>query len=252
MKNRNALVTKNEGCVLGGAPVHCNKCNIGRYKSIKFLLYLTLGVLLFSFGCKQANNGNKNPPAPKPSAEVEITVKADDGITVKTANTFKVKKNSTWKDVKEIAKTKITLKDNKEIKEWKLNNAQGAVLVDADKFEKDVAIFAISKDKDVPPPPKNPIVITIEVDAGYTFKDAGVPCTIEVDKGVAWSSVKTRPDAKIELKEGYEKTGWKLGGKDGSYLEDAFVFNNDAKVFATSKNKGEPVIPQITITVTGG
>jgi len=125
------------------------------------------------------------------------------------------------------------------------------VLVDTYKFEKDVAIFAVSKEKDVPPPPTNSITITIEADEGYTFKDESSPCTIKVDKDSTWSSIKTKAEAKIELKDDYEKIGWKLGGKDGGYLEDAFVFNNDARVFATSKKKGEPVTSKITITVRG-
>ena len=212
---------------------------------------LALASLLFTFGCKQTNNENKNRPVPTPQADVTITVKGDEGISLKSPNTFKVKRNSTWKDIKDNAKSKVTPKENKDIKEWRLNDAQGDVLVDTYKFEKDAIVFTISKEKDVPTPPTNSITITIEADEGYTFKDESSPCTIKVDKGALWSIVKTKADAKIELKDGFEKIGWKLGGKDGSYLEDAFVFNNDARVFATSKKKDEPVTPKITITVRG-
>lgn len=158
----------------------------GGIKSIKSLLYLALGLLIFSFGCEQANNG-KQGGTPQPSGEITITVKGYHGFQVKTHGTFKVKKNSTWQDIKYLAKSKITQKENKEIKEWRLKGINGKVLVDTDKFEKDEVVFAVSKDKDIPEPPTpptNPITITIEIDEGYTFKEAGTPCTIEIAKGV--------------------------------------------------------------------
>jgi len=209
----------------------------GGYLLAKLCWGLALASLLFAFGCKQANNGKKNHPVPTPQADVVITVKGDEGISLKSPNTFKVKRNSTWKDVRDNAKSKIIPKENKDIKEWRLNDAKGKVLVDADKFDKDSTIFAISKEKDVPTPPTNSITITIEIDEGYTFKDESLPCTIKVDMGSLWSIVKTKVDAKIELKDDYEKTGWKLGGKNGGYIEDGYVFNEDVIVFAKSKRK---------------
>ncbi len=205
---------------------------------------------MFAIGCKQANSGGKKP-TPAPSDEITITVKGDEGVTVKTPNTIKVKKSSTWKEIKQKLKEKITTKNNKEIKEWKLKDAKGEVLKDTDAFEKDETIWCVSKDKENPIPPANPITITIETDEGYTFKDTSKPCTIEVQKGSLWSSIKAKAEAKIELKDSYEKTGWKLGGKDGGYLEDSAVFNENALIFATSKKKGEPDKPKVTITVKG-
>jgi len=114
-------------------------------------------------------------------------------------------------------------------------------------FEKDEILWCVSKDKEKPP--TNPITITIEADEGYTFKETTKPCTIEVQKGSAWFSIKEKAEDKIELKDGYEKTGWKLGGKDGGYIEDTHVFNANANVYATSKKKGEPDRPKLTITV---
>jgi len=208
---------------------------------------------VFAFSCKQANDGDlgQEKPTPTPSNEVTITVQGDDGVIIKTPNTIKFRKNSTWKEIKEKIINKITTKKDKEIKEWRLKDAKGAVLKDADAFEKDTVIFAVSKDKEKPTPPTNPITITIEVDEGYTFKETTKPCTIEVQKGSAWSSIKEKAEAKIELKDGYEKTGWKLGSKDGSYLADSTLFNENALIFATSKKKGEPDKPKIIITVKG-
>ena len=118
-------------------------------------------------------------------------------------------------------------------------------------FKKDEVVFDVSKDKETPIPPTNLITITIETDEGYTFKDTGKSCTIEVEKNTTWASIKAKAEDKIELKDGYKKKGWKLGGKDGSYLEDSTVFNENAFIFATSKKKGELEKPKITITVKG-
>ena len=118
-----------------------------------------------------------------------------------------------------------------------------------DVFEKDTIVFAVSKNKENPTPPAK--LLTIEIDEGYTFKDINKPCTIEVQKGSTWSSVKAKAETKIELKDGYEKTGWKLGSKDGGYLEDSIVFDKNAFIFAISKKKGELDKPKIIITVKG-
>ena len=206
---------------------------------------------MFAYSCKQTNNGGEQNPTT--SDDVTITIQGDEGVIINKLNTIKVKKslNLMWKDIKRLAEATITIKENKEIKEWRLKDAKGAVLKDADAFEKDTIIFAVSKDKEEPTPPTNPIIITIEIDEGYTFKEATKPCTIEDQKGSAWSSIKAKAEAKIELKDGYEKTGWKLGGKDGGYIEDTHVFNANASVYATSKKKGEPDKPKIIITVKG-
>ena len=232
--------------------VLCNKSNNrGGVKRYKLWWYLALGVLVFAYSCKQTNNGGEQNPTT--SDDVTITIQGDEGVIINKLNTIKVKKslNLMWKDIKRLAEATITIKENKEIKEWRLKDAKGAVLKDADAFEKDTIIFAVSKDKEEPTPPTNPIIITIEIDEGYTFKEATKPCTIEDQKGSAWSSIKAKAEAKIELKDGYEKTGWKLGGKDGGYIEDTHVFNANASVYATSKKKGEPDKPKIIITVKG-
>ena len=205
---------------------------------------------MFAIGCKQVNNGGgQNPDSPIETNEITITVNGDEGVEVKNPNSFKVKKSSTWKDIKQKAIEKIKTKENKEIKEWRLKDAKGAILKDAYKFEKDEGVWCVSKDKEKPAPSPNSIVITIEIDGGYTFKETTKPCTIEVQKGSAWSGIKEKAEAKIELKEDYEERAWKLGGKDGSYIEDTHVFNTNASVYAISKKKGEPDKPKITITV---
>ena len=106
----------------------------------------------------------------------------------------------TWKDIKKSAEAAITTAQDKEIKEWRLTNADGAILKDADKFEKDSVVFAIHKEN---------INLTIQTDEGYTFKDTTKPCKIKVEKGSTWAIVKEKAELKVELKADYTAIGWK-------------------------------------------
>ncbi len=81
--------------------------------------------------------------------------------------------------------------------------------------------------------------------------EVGSPNNFTVDSGSKWSSIKAKAENKIELKNSYEKTGWKLGGGGGAYIEDGYVFNEDAIVFATSKLKNQDEKPKVHITVRG-
>ena len=201
-------------------------------------MYIALVTLLFTLGCKQkvTNNGGNHPKQNNTEAEITITVKGDAGLEVKKPDTFKVKKDSTWKDIKATATSKIAPKENQEIKEWRLGEAKGTVLKDTEKFEKDAVVFAVHKEN---------INLTIEADEGYTFKDATKPCKIKIEKGSTWAVVKEKAEMKVELKADYTATGWKLSNKDGQSLEDAYIFNNDSIIYATSKKN------EITITVAG-
>jgi len=192
------------------------------------------------------------PQEPAVEPEVIITVKGDAGCTIGQFKEIKVKKNLnlTWKNIKKSAEALITLNANKEIKEWRLTNADGAVIEESKTFAENATVFAITKNKEnVPPTPT--IVLTVKADSGFTFKETTTPCTIEVEKGSTWASIKEKAEAKIEIKEEYEKTGWKLGGKNGSKIEDDTVFNGNQIIYASSKKKGEPETPKIVITVRG-
>ena len=125
------------------------------------------------------------------------------------------------------------------------------MLQDSTTFEKDETVFAITKDEESPKPPAEKITITVEADAGYTFKETTKPCTIEVEKNTTWTSLKPKTKEKIELLKDYEEAGWKLGGKDGGYIEDTYTFSANTIIYATSKKKGEPETPTVTITVNG-
>jgi len=205
----------------------------GGYLTCKLWCYLALATILFTFSCNQQKGGEI--PLPAPSNEIIITVTCDENLTVKTPNKVKAVKNDTWGKIKKEAIEKITKKDNFEIREWRLNDKKGIVLEASYKFEKDETVFAVSKKKE---PVTDTITITIEADSGYVLKEAKKPCTIEIEKGKTWANAKAKAEEKITLVKGFEKTGWKLGGKDGTPLTDETVFNKNETVFATSKIKG--------------
>ena len=206
---------------------------------------------MFANSCRQANNGYKNQTKPTETNEITITVEGDAGVEIKKTNSFKEKKGITWNEIKEKAINKIITKQNKEIKEWRLKDENGEIIADSRVFEKNETVFVVTKSKENPTPLKDPISITIEVDAGYELKNKKRPCKIEVSKNTTWASLKPKAEAEIKLLENYEKTGWKLEGKDGVYLEDSHIFNTNTTIYATSKKKGEPETSKIIITVKG-
>lgn len=71
-------------------------------KSVAFVLPLN--------DCEAKQEQNADNKQNNTLGEVSITVKGDAGIVLKTPSIFKVKKNSTWKEVKPTALSKITLK----------------------------------------------------------------------------------------------------------------------------------------------
>lgn len=105
----------------------------------KPLLCLALLALVFAYSCKQGNDGGGQSGQ---TNKITITVKADEGVTVKEPSSFEVKKSSAWKDFKKTAIEKITLKD-REIKEWRVNNATGELITEERVFEKDEIVWAV-------------------------------------------------------------------------------------------------------------
>ena len=66
------------------------KCNILSKKHNKLLWCFVLGALLFANSCKQGNNSGLEEPIQLD--EITITVKGDEGITLKKPNLFRVEK----------------------------------------------------------------------------------------------------------------------------------------------------------------
>ena len=116
---------------------------------------------------------SKQIGAPAPET-VTITVKGDEGITVTAENTLKADKNSKWKDLKEAAKNKITLKSNYEFVEWRLNNKDGEVLTDGYTFAENKTVFALSKKNT----PSNPSIFKTDgngIITDYTCPEEELP-----------------------------------------------------------------------------
>ena len=114
----------------------------------KLLLGLALGLVFFVSGCKQKQmNGASQTNAFQQDGsvveEIKITLRGEAELEIKKPQMFKVKKSSAWKEIKKTAISKITLKENQEIKEWHINDAQGKCLNDEHKFEEDATIFAV-------------------------------------------------------------------------------------------------------------
>ena len=116
-----------------------------RFIGIKLWSAIFLVSLLFAFGCRQRGNNGGQEQNPATQEEITITVSGDEGVTVVTSNTFKVKKGSEWKNIKSKAEGKATAKQGKQIQEWKLKNAQGKVLEDTDKFNANETVYATSE-----------------------------------------------------------------------------------------------------------
>ena len=103
---------------------------------------------MFAFSCKQVSNGGgQNPDSPIETNEITITVNGDEGVEVKKPNSFKIKKSSTWKDIKQKVIEKIKTKENKEIKEWHLNDKDGELIREDRQFKENTTVFAVSKRK---------------------------------------------------------------------------------------------------------
>lgn len=103
---------------------------------------------MFAIACKQTNNNEgQKLDNPKPSNEITIKVKGDEGVKIKEPFSFKTQKSSTWKDIKQKAIDRITTKENKEIKEWHLNDKDGELIREDRQFKENTTVFAVSKRK---------------------------------------------------------------------------------------------------------
>ena len=210
--------------------LHKNNIGGGVHRN-KLWLCLALGVLVLAIGCKQVNDGGQNPSDPIESNEVTITVKGDDGVTVNKSNTIKIKKNLnlTWKDIRKLAEAKLILKENFEIKEWRIKDEKGKVLQDVTSFEKDEIVFAITKEKET-----QKITITVAGDEGVEVASTN---NFKVDKGSKWENIKTQAIEKAKVKENFEIKEWHLNNADGTIIKDETEFKENATVFAVSKGK---------------
>ncbi len=103
-------------------------------RGVRSLLCLLL--VIFAISCKQTNLSDE---------VISITIKGDSNCIINKLNIVKIQKGFAWKDIKKIAEATITVKENKEIKEWRLNDAKGEVIKDSKIFEKNETVWSVSK-----------------------------------------------------------------------------------------------------------
>ena len=96
---------------------------------------------------------------------------------------------------------------------------------------------------------KEEVTITI----AYDNNVAGVsPKTLKIEKGSKWSDAKKK--ITITFKQGWVLKGWNVQNKDstlGNTLQGSHVFNEDTKIFASSKQAEETFSITITQPETG-
>ena len=191
---------------------------------------------MFAFSCKQSKGGGEQKPTPTqtPSNEITITVKGDTACTISKLNEIKIKKslNLTWKEIRILASSIITLPKNKEIKEWRITDANGEVLKDADKFEKDTTIWALSQEKTGNI--EKDITITVKGDENCNI---GKLKTIKIQKNLKlkWQDIKKSAQAIITLAKDKEIKEWRFEAADGDLLKEETIFEEDTTIFAISK-----------------
>ena len=164
---------------------------------------------------------------------ITITVKGDAGIELAPENTFTADKNTKWGEIKTTAEAKMSVKENYEFVEWRLDSGTGEVLTDDKAFEQNTTVFAVSK--------KQQVTITVQGDAGIAVVPEN---TFTADKNATWGEIKTAAEAKMSVKANYRFVEWRLNSGTGEVLNDDKAFEQNTTVFAVSKET-------VTITVKG-
>lgn len=120
----------------------------GGVRFTKLLAISSLILFTFAFSCRQNKDNDNNQQIN--ADQITITVASDENITLDSNSTFKTKKGSTWQEIKDQARAKITVKDGFNFNNWHLTNKGGRPLYADDKFFEDTTVFATST-KIVPP-----------------------------------------------------------------------------------------------------
>ena len=99
------------------------------------------------------------------------------------------------------------------------------------------------------PETKKEVTLTIAYDNNVASVN---PKTLKIKKGSKWSDAKKK--VTITFKQGWDLKGWNVQNKDntlGIALQDSYVFNEDIKIFASSKQVEEKFSITITQPETG-
>ena len=171
-----------------------------------------------------------------PPVKITITVAGDTGVVLKAASSFEVDPGKHWDQIEVLAKKKIqNYNPHYELKNWRLNNASGAVLDDSyiTPFNANATVFIETKPVD--------IKLTIEGD----HVDITSPAEMYVPRGTKWSEIKTEVMGKVSPKFGFVILAWKKGSKTGIEFYDDFQFKGKTKIYVETR----PI--NVTITVKG-
>lgn len=119
------------------------KINSNKNRVMRTLCFVfIISVSFWNFACEQDQKNKENQ-----IEKIVITVKGDANTKHAAESSFKTDKGSVWKTVKLEAEKRITCNDDYTIKEWKFDDEKGTGIPDTFKFEKDTAVFAVSRNK---------------------------------------------------------------------------------------------------------
>lgn len=184
---------------------------------------------------------SKPQGAPDP-VRLTITVTGDEGTEPKTPNTFPADENALWKDIKTVAESKISVKPNYEISEWRLTDKTGELLADDKTFTASATVFAVTKKKVVTPPAPSGNKITIVFDekeialASPSFGIDELKSGTEVETGTVLVM------EAVNLAAGKTVNRWKINNKE--IVEPFYTVNK-----ADAKPENGKYVINITFTV---
>ncbi|UTD12795.1 SUMF1/EgtB/PvdO family nonheme iron enzyme [Treponema denticola] len=171
-----------------------------------------------------------------PPAKITITVAGDTGVVLKEASSFEMDPGKHWDQIEALAKKKIqNYKPHYKLKNWRLNNASGAVLDDSyiTVFNANATVFIETK----------PVDIKLSIVGDHV--DITSPAEMYVARGTKWSEIKTEVMNKVSPKPNFVITAWKKDRKTGIEFYDDFPFRGKTKIYVETR----PI--NVTITIKG-
>lgn len=150
---------------------------------------------------------------------ITVTVTGDTNVTIAEPATITVIDGAKWKDVREKALGKVTVKNtNFAIAAWKLDGKSGTVLTDHYEFKKtdgtSRTVYAETGDRR--------ITLTVKYGRGFdATKNGG---TITVYDGDTWSSVKANAAKKVNIPKGIILQEWRRNDASGEIIKDGYIF----------------------------
>jgi|GEM_PF-6542303 len=131
--------------------------------------------------------------------DINVIVRSDDGFYLMSNNIIRVPINTKWKDIKTMAESKVSLKQNYKAVGWRLMSLEGPVLQEDYVFRGNTIVYAISTEM---------IKINIKANYGYIV----ITPLIEVPKGSKWKDVYIVARECVELRPRYQEKYWRLSG----------------------------------------